>query len=149
MTASREQCKACQHTRRTAIDRALAAGTATVTVARQFGLTESSVRRHRKHVRALILKAKAQRDRRRGAALLTVEQQYERDGKRIDAEIVKAKSAEERQRWYVVKFRWYDLGLKYGFLNAWLRRDRGKAHEEEGLPEAVQQIIDAVVRNDE
>lgn len=142
-------CKTCHHPRRGAIDKELTRGVPTKTVAEKYGLSEASVRRHRNHIRALVLRAKAQRDRRRGAALLTVEQQYEEDGKRIDTEIAEAKSAEDRQRWFLVKFKWYDLGLKYGFLNAWLRRDRARAGDEEALPEPVKQIIDAVVRNDE
>lgn len=117
-------------------------------VAKAYGLSEASVRRHARHIRAVMTKAEAQRDRRRRLAMISVEDQYERDGKEIDRLIESTTDPEQKQRWYLVKFKWYDLGLKYAFLSATLRRRSlggGRADGQEQLPDAVQRVIDAVV----
>lgn len=143
-----EQCATCQHPKRATIDKMLVAGKAVNAVATAFGLSEASVRRHTKHIRAMVTAAHGQRERRRRLSMLSVEDQYEKDGKEIDRLIADTKDPEQKQRWYLVKFKWYDLGLKYAFLSATLRRrSHGgpKAEEQEPLPEAVQRVIDAVV----
>ncbi|MFA4972478.1 MAG: hypothetical protein WC683_07675 [bacterium] len=141
-------CKVCQHPKRALIDKLLVKGKPVNAVAKAYGLTEASVRRHVKHIRAMVTKAQAQRDRRRRLAMLSVEEDYERDGRELNRLIEASTNVEEKQKWYLVKFRWYDLGLKYAFLSASLRRrsvSDGKDSEKERLPEAVQRVIDAVV----
>jgi hypothetical protein len=145
------ECKTCQHPKRALIEKLLVKGKPINAVAKAYGLSETSLRRHVKHIRAMVTKAHSQRDRRRRIAMLTVEEQYERDGRQLDKLIETTKDIEQKQKWYLVKFRWYDLGMKYAFLSATLPRqiDRnGKVHDEpERLPDALQRVIDAVVKD--
>ncbi|ABF41066.1 hypothetical protein Acid345_2065 [Candidatus Koribacter versatilis Ellin345] len=51
------RCRACVHTQRRHIDRALVVGTSERSIAEQFGLSASCVNRHRQHIIALVRNA--------------------------------------------------------------------------------------------
>lgn len=54
-------CRCCKHPRRKELDRELAAGESKRTVATRYGLTESSVQRHREHVVKAVARVEVQR----------------------------------------------------------------------------------------
>ena len=146
-------CLVCRHPKRAYIDRALVRGAPIRAVGKKYGLSSTSVGRHaRYHIKALVAGAARRRDQREGQKLLTMEEQYARDGAALDKKIAEAKDASECQGWYVVKLRWYNIGLRYGFLSEWLRQQHGgkgktKA-EEPALPASIERLIDAVVSDD-
>src|SRR3990167_1626885 len=57
------QCTICAHRKRADIDSALVAGAAITRLAADFGLAESSVRRHRDHLAGLLVRAERRLER--------------------------------------------------------------------------------------
>jgi hypothetical protein len=147
------QCKACLHPKRATIDKALVKGTPVARVARQYGLSEASMRRHVKHISAVVVKAKKQRDRRSIGHVLNVYDEFAADLVAINKEIAEEKDPEIRQGWYLIKGKRLETAIKSGLLRELLggARGNGKAVHpvDEALPESVQRVIDAVVTNDE
>lgn len=63
-------CAACTHEKRREIDAAIVAGIPNRRIAAQYGMGETSVRRHKEHVRETIESAKAKDEEARGQTLL-------------------------------------------------------------------------------
>lgn len=150
-----KQCKPCQHSKRATIDKLLAKGKPVNAIAKAYGLTESSLRRHLKHIRAVVTKAAKQRERRRIDSMVNVYDEYSNDLREINAKIKACTNDELCQGWYETKRKRLDMALKYRFLGEWLGRGdgtqngNGSDHAKRTLPEAVQRVIDAVVSNDD
>ncbi len=121
-------------------------------VAKRYRLSEASVRRHVKHIREVVAKAKAGRERRLRDVVINVYQEFARDILEMNEEIRKSKVPLDRQRWYLVKGRRLETVMRHVVLREALERGRGGEDgkpRERVLPASIQQIIDAVVHNDE
>ena len=120
-------------------------------VAKAYGLTEASVRRHTKHIRAVVAKAGKQRARRAVETMVNVYDEYATDLRAINQKIAACKDDETCQGWYETKRKRLDMALKYRFLGEWLSggKRNGKHEDDDPLPPGVQRVIDAVVNNDE
>jgi transposase-like protein len=78
-------CKVCRSPYRAAIDSALVAGTALRRVAKQYGATASSLRRHREHLSHLLAKAKDASEIARATTLLEQVREVSDAARRITA----------------------------------------------------------------
>lgn len=58
MTKKRRSCKACQHEKKTEIDRALLSGEAARQVATRYGLSATGLQRHQKPIAPSLVKAR-------------------------------------------------------------------------------------------
>jgi hypothetical protein len=104
-------CTICKHPKRKAIDKAITSGASVRNIAARFSIAQTSLQRHKAHIKRAIIKA---RDKGQISTGKTVFEQFSEMWETAIEEYKKAASSGEKAMWFRERRGLFEMGAKLG-----------------------------------
>jgi len=104
-------------------------------------MAETSIRRHRAHLKGMIKKAEGKRERRNLKTAKTIRERFDGLVEQAAEGLKNAKTDRDKQGWHVVLARWFDLAYKLGMEE----QRRREEQEHRGVGPEVGALIDRIM----